>query len=98
MEKILFITILCAILIGCGQNNKQSAYEIFNKSIERNIEVCVALLCSNGWDSISARDTCSYLLNLAFARDSTFVFKSGKEMESFLKNEILALICCDTAK
>jgi hypothetical protein len=86
MKKTSFILLLSVILVCCGQNKKQSAYEIFNKHMEKNIEVCAELLRSNGWDSIVARDTCSYLLNLAFERDSTFVFMSGQEMENFLKN------------
>lgn len=95
--KILLLTlaIYSIFLISCGTKTL-SCKETFDKYFEVNMTACVKPLILRGVDSTQARKFCSCKLHKLYEVDSTFVLKSGKEMEEFTLKVYSLTPSCDT--
>lgn len=80
---------------GCSNAKQVNCRELFEKSYEVNINAFVAITPATEPDVARRKAECA--LNRAYEIDSTFVLKSGKELEDFLNQNMAAIReACDS--
>lgn len=94
-SKYLVASLIISIAIsGCRSAKKPSCREQFDKNFEVNVQGCMK--ATPDLDPTIARQRCECMLNKFYSIDSTYVFKEGKELDVFIRDNMQYINECDS--
>ncbi len=76
MKKYIYLFSIF-FLLNCKERNMNSVK--FEQYRTKNIETCVSTLITMGIDSITAKERCTCMIDVAYSIDSSFVNKNEEE-------------------
>ncbi len=82
-KKILYFFIFSFIFVGCKQ--EISNRELHEKYFDKNIERCIDVLLTAGYDSIQAKEICSCAMDKAFSIDSSYMKMNVQDFSDFIR-------------
>ena len=85
MNKLIAFILLLALLPVSCKDNKLPEEEIFRKYREKNLDMCVKTMLEANAETAAAIKKCNCMLDALFQTDSSFVRKSGDELNSFIR-------------